>query len=141
MYYTNDLSKKLTLPSHNDIFHEYREEIESNIDDWFRYNEVEFEKPEDLEKYYDTLWVADDITGNASGSFYCNAAKAEVKVQSVIFSEELLDMFKEFGYDRVPLEKGAEFIDVSIRCFLLSECLQSVIEAVGAVIPLDEYDE
>lgn len=72
---------------------------------------------DNLEAFRDDCFIDDGVTGNASGSYTFNSAAAEDNVKDLIFSDELLEMFQEFGYDRVPLEKGPEHIDVSIRCF------------------------
>ena len=41
----------------------------------------------------------------------------------------LAEAFKEFGEDGLDiLKKGAEACDVTIRCYLLSECLSEVVD-------------
>lgn len=126
------------LPYHNGEFADYYAQIEADIIDYFEFEETEFDKAEELESYYDDFFINDGITGNASGSYFCNSNKAEQMVNKVIWTEELLDYFREFGYDHVPFEKGAEHIDVSIRCFMLSECLQEVIQAINDTIAEEE---
>lgn len=106
-------------------FKEYKEEIKSDIRNYLTENNL-WDKDYDI--LYDYLWIEDSVTGNGSGSYTFSRYQAEENVKDVIFDKELLDLFKEFGDDRVPLEKGAEFIDVSIRCFLLGECLDAVLE-------------
>lgn len=73
------------------------------------------------------LWVADSVTGNSSGSYYCNAWTAE---ESIAHN---LDLFIEacewFGCDAgAEVKRGAENMDVLIRCYILTVCLDSVID-------------
>lgn len=72
------------------------------------------------------LWTSDTVTGNGSGSFFCNGWKAEA---AICHNWDLIeDAQNEFG----PLEfsRGAEYIDVCIRCFLASGVYQKVIENI-----------
>ena len=106
---------------------EYLEQIKSDIKDYIDENKIVVHDERGRESLYNKLWVSDSVTGNASGSYTCNDYQAKQNVKDIIFEDETLDMFREFGYERIPLEKGAEFLDVSIRCFLLSEALDSVL--------------
>jgi hypothetical protein len=78
---------------------------------------------------YDEMWIDDSITGNASGSYTFNTYKAEAYLcHNFDLIEECA---AEFGCEPVVscgYEHGAEFWDVSIRCYLLSECLSDVLE-------------
>lgn len=75
---------------------------------------------------YDNLFIDDDVTGNASGSYFFNAAKAREAVADAIWDEKILDVLSEIGIDgdRIAeyLRDGdAESLDVCIRCAMLSE--------------------
>lgn len=85
---------------------------------------------------YDKLWIEDSVTGNASGSYFCNAWKA---AEALAFNWDLLrDALDDFGQnDMNPIEKGEEWCDVSIRCYLLGEVIQEVIESIISI----EVDE
>ena len=69
----------------------------------------------------DNAFIEDSVTGNGSGSFTFNARKAEENLSDLIWSDGLLGVFQDYGYDSIPIERGAEFIDVIIRCYLLGE--------------------
>ena len=99
---------------------DYREELKNDI---FKAANESRGSGKSLEEFEDDCWIDDSVTGNASGSYTFNAFKAQENISDLIWNDELLEMFNEFGYERIPLEKGAEFIDVSIRCFLLSEVI------------------
>lgn len=81
---------------------------------------------EDLES---DLWVADSVTGNASGSYTFSTYEAEENIA------HNLDLFAEacewFGCDvGAEVRKGAECMDILIRCYVLSNCLNDVIDGI-----------
>lgn len=89
------------------------------------------ERDEWEEKLYDDLWVDDSVTGNASGSYTFNSYEAEQNIAGNWgLLSEALDEFGESGADAIG--NGAEWCDVTIRCYLLGGALSSV---------LDEYEE
>lgn len=106
-----------------------KEDVKEYIDN--EINLKDFSDREELEeKLNDTLWTEDSVTGNASGSYYCNSWKAE---EALAHNWDLLaEAMKEFGCEVDLLEKGAEWADVTIRCYLLGQ-------AIGEV--LDEMEE
>ena len=111
----------------------YLENIKADVKEYID-NEInlkDFSDREELEeKLNDTLWTEDRVTGNASGSYYCNSWKAE---EALAHNWDLLaEAMKEFGCEVDLLEKGAEWADVTIRCYLLGQ-------AIGEV--LDEMEE
>ena len=89
--------------------------------------EVYEDKDEAYDQLYDDLWIDDSVTGNASGSYYCNTYKAE---EALCHNWDILDeALREFGCsDENITEKGAEWCDVTIRCYLLGEALGQVLE-------------
>lgn len=83
------------------------------------YNDVEGE--ELYNKLYDDLWVDDSVTGNGSGSYFFSTYRSEEAIAHNL--DILSDALREFGCDVDVLEKGAEWCDVTIRCYLLGEVL------------------
>ena len=85
------------------------------------------ERDEWAEKLNDELWVDDSVTGNASGSYWFSFAKAE---QALAGNWSLLaDALCEFGCEDVNiLRKGAEYCDVTIRCYLLSSVIADALD-------------
>lgn len=79
------------------------------------------------EKLNDALWIDDNVTGNASGSYFFNSYEAE---EALAGNWDLAaEALEEFGYDNVNVfEKGAEWADVIIRCYLLNQCINDYIE-------------
>lgn len=100
---------------------DYREEvlndIKAYIDDqgqWY------VENDKDFDEFYDDLWTVDSVTGNGSGSYYFNSAKARNAVSEFIFTDEFKDMCDEWCLDVAKLiNDGPEAIDVTIRCYTL----------------------
>lgn len=80
-----------------------------------------------IEELDELMWTDDNITGNASGSYTFNTYKAEE------YLTHNLDLLKEalemFGYTNIDiLEKGAEWCDVTIRCYLLNQAIAEIKE-------------
>lgn len=108
-------------------YDEVLQAVEEAVKDGYSPEDLE---PVDLEDYAeklnDVLWVDDALTGNASGSFFCNAYKAEEALAgNWDLAAEALECF---GDDVNPFEKGAEWVDVTIRCYLLNSCISDYIE-------------
>lgn len=112
----------------------YREAVKSDILVYIKENYTPEEIREELadrddweQSLNNDLWVDDSVTGNASGSYYCNAWKAE---EAIAHNWDLLnDALLEFGCtDCNPIEKGAEWCDVTIRCYLLGECIAAALD-------------
>ena len=90
----------------------------------------EFDSFDDLENALnDELWVADSVTGNASGSYTFNTWQAE---ENLCHNLDLLaEALREFGYESVDiLDKGAEWCDVTIRCYLLGQAIAEALEEI-----------
>lgn len=112
-----------------------REDVQQAIEDNYTEDEIIQHLAEDRdeweEKLYDDLWVDDSVTGNASGSYTLNSYEAEQNIAGNWgLLSEALDEFGESGADAIG--NGAEWCDVTIRCYLLGGALSSV---------LDEYEE
>lgn len=74
----------------------------------------------------DALFLDDAVTGNGSGSYYCNAYKAE---EALSHNWDLLaDALEEFGGDVNILRQGPEACDVTIRCYLLWEAIDKALD-------------
>lgn len=100
---------------------------ELSIDDLI-YNRSELE-----EKLNEDLWAYDGVTGNASGSYTFNSYKAK---EYVLDNMDLLEkMCNEFCVDAETIGKkfldGAwEWMDVSIRCYLLGQAISEVLDDI-----------
>ena len=88
------------------------------------------------EKLNDDLWVCDSVTGNASGSYTFNAFTAEEYLAHNW--DLLLEAIQEFGGECNPIEKGAEWCDVTIRCYLLGSAISEVLDEMAEAMESDE---
>ena len=109
--------------------YDYMEAMKEDIRNYLN-DEVtlsDFSDREELEEHLnETLWVHDSVTGNASGSYTCNAYQAE---ENICHNLDLLaDAMKEFCCEENAIEKGAEWCDVTIRCYLLGQAIAEVLD-------------
>lgn len=115
-----------------------KEAILENMEYW------DFDDRDELEQVAnDELWADDSVTGNASGSYYCNAWKAE---EALCHNWDLLsDAIAEFSGDTDILQQGAEACDVIIRCYLLGQAISAALDELeeeGAITyPADAEEE
>lgn len=116
--------------------YDYLEQVTSDVKDaiYERYdvNElaVELEDRESFEEdLNERLWCDDSVTGNASGSYYCNAWKAE---EALCHNLDLLgEALSEFGCKPDYMaENGAEACDVTIRCYLLPQAISAALDEI-----------
>lgn len=115
----------------------YREAMKNDIREWIQDNMTgedfrEFETADDLSEHLDeVLWVEDSVTGNGSGSYTFNRAKAKEYVFDnfallIEACREFCVDFDEFG--KHAYHEDFEWMDSTIRCYLLNECIGAVIE-------------
>ena len=96
--------------------------ILENMDMWEWHNREELE-----ENANDWLWAADEVTGNASGSYTFSTWQAEENLCHNM--DELEDACDEFGQDiGEAVKHGAEYCDVTIRCYLLGQAISGAID-------------
>ena len=111
----------------------YLEEMTVDIIDYIKDNYTNEEIIEKLEsrdewaqELNDDLWTVDSVTGNASGSYFCNSWKAE---EAIAHNLELLsEAMAEFCDDCNALQNGAEWCDVTIRCYLLYRAIENALD-------------
>lgn len=119
----------------------YKEAVKDDLVDFIKSEHMdrlnEFEDLEEFrEKVEEDAWVSDSVTGNASGSYYCNAWKAE---EALAHNWDLLrEALADFGGE-FDLDKGAEYYDVTIRCWMLGQVIDDAIEECG--IDEDSFTE
>lgn len=112
----------------------YREAVTADIIDYIRDNitTADFTDREDFTEWlHDDLWTADNVTGNASGSYTFNSYKAK----EYIFSDPdtVAEALREFCVEAEAiaehfLNTDWEYFDVTTRCYLLGECIESALD-------------
>lgn len=118
--------------------YDYREAVKNDVLEYItnEINFLDYESMEDLEEFLnDELWTEDSVTGNASGSYTFNKWEAE---ENICHNLDLLgEALEEFGSGASYLiDNGAEAADVTIRCYLLGECIVAALEEIA-----DEFEE
>ena len=112
--------------------YDYRQAVRDDILDYIKEHDIQVtdKNREEVQGFlYDTLFVEDSVTGNASGSYTFNTWKAE---EYLCHNLDLLaEAIDELGADAGTYKdciESAETADVIIRCYLLTECLSSVLD-------------
>lgn len=110
--------------------YDYRENIKEDIiqyltDNWYdTTNHPDRQKLE--EELYDELRIEDSVTWNASGSYTFNTAEARENIEG---NEDILeDVISEFWINMAKHRNDYEYLDVSIRCYLLGECIHDALD-------------
>ena len=93
-----------------------------------------FADREELEEIAnDNLWADDSVTGNASGSYTFNREAAkEYVTRSDDGMDTLRDAVCDFNCEHEAfsafLEDNWEYLDVTIRCYLLGQAISAAID-------------
>lgn len=110
-------------------FESVKEDVKNYINNSIDLKEYEREELE--QKLNDDLFVDDTVTGNGSGSYtFCTYEAEENLCHNMDLLKDAADYFEQNFGDLV--EQGAEVCDVTIRCYLLPQAINEV---------LDEYDD
>lgn len=112
----------------------YLEELKSDVRNYINEVASDYMDCEDMDELrdelYDNLWSEDSVTGNGSGSYTFNREKAKEYVSDnmdlMVEAYKDLDSIESLVDDLEALD--FETIDVTIRCYLLSQALDEVLE-------------
>ena len=109
----------------------YFQAVKEDVLNYIQENEIvitEENREEEEGQLNEDCWMADSVTGNASGSYTFSTWQAE---ENLCHNFSLLaEALQEFGCDINYIERGAEACDVTIRCYLLSQCITSAIDEI-----------
>ena len=118
--------------------YDYREAMREDVKAWladnFEYLEDSVDDTTDREAVAeflnDMLWAEDSVTGNASGSYTFDRAQAKEYVDDNM--ELAVTACREFDcitkFADAITDGDYEFLDVTIRCYLLGEAIEAVID-------------
>lgn len=115
--------------TYNDYYQQVKNDAIAAIDEQFDCGYWDADTEWDV--VYDNLFLDDAVTGNGSGSYFFNAAKAREAVADAIWDEKVLNALSEIGVDGDQLadylrDNDPESIDVCIRCAMISEVYDEV---------------
>lgn len=86
-----------------------------------------------VQRLNDELWTDDTVTGNAIGSYtVCTYTAEENLCHNMDLLQEACDTFSQDI--ATAIKEGAEFCDVTIRCYLLAQAVED------AITQLEEQD-
>ena len=110
--------------NYNDYYQQVKNDAIAAIDEQFDCGYWDGDTEWDV--VYDNIFVDDAVTGNGSGSYFFNAAKARENVADAIWDEKILDALYNIGCDGDQIAQylrdgEAEALDVCIRCAMLGE--------------------
>ena len=118
--------------------YDYREAVKDDVLEYIN-NEINFEDFDTLEELEEhlneVLFTEDSVTGNASGSYTFSTYEAE---ENICHNMDLLQKaLSEFGdTEALVMDFDAEKADVTIRCYLLGECIAAALEEIE-----DDFNE
>lgn len=112
----------------------YLKELKSDVRNYIKEVASDYMDCEDMDELrdslYDNLWDEDSVTGNGSGSYTFNREKAKEYVSDnldlMVEAYKDLDSIESLVDDLEALD--FETIDVTIRCYMLSQALDEVLE-------------
>ena len=111
------------------MYYDYLDAVRDDVKDWVEENIdlADYSDSDELKDYLnDTLWTEDSVTGNGSGSYTFDRSKAgEYLAQNF---DLLYDAIQDFGGDCSILKDGPEACDVTIRCYLLGQAVDEVVD-------------
>lgn len=125
--------------------YDYRQAVMDDIRAYIKEHDIRVtnDNREELETtLHDSLWNSDSVTGNASGSYTCDRWEAEEYLCHNL--DLLVEAIDEFGADAGTYQdclESAETADVTIRCYLLGECLSTVLDELEGEEDEEEFDD
>lgn len=117
---------------------EYCEQVKADALECVKENYTYCDSWDDMSE---TIFLDDSVTGNGSGSYYCNSYKAAEAVQGIIFDDDAIEAFAAYDYDHIPTEQGAEACDVIARCIALDYGASADAEELFYELKADEKEE
>ena len=118
----------------------YRESIKADVLNWMEEHKEYLEGMDraDIEEFVsDSCWVADEVTGNESGSYTFNRLQAREYFFSDLDSDDYISQMVQDGFItesevcECVTSSNWEKLDVCIRCFLLGEVISEVMETIA----------
>lgn len=114
-----------------------KSDIEYVLDDYISMYGNDVDADEIRQRLNDDLWTDDSVTGNGSGSYTYNREEAK---KYLFDSDDGMDILKEavseFGTEAEDvvdhfMSEDWEYFDVTIRCYILAQAIDEVLEERG----------
>lgn len=117
----------------------YKDAVKSDVREWMDDNKDQLaglDRNDMYEVVYDACWVADEVTGNASGSYTFSRYDARQNFFEDEDSDEYIEQMIEDGFStaeeigKAVSESNWELLDVSIRCWLLCDAVNEILDEI-----------
>ena len=121
----------------------YKEAVCNDVREWIEDHKEELQDVDRSDAYdivCDSCWIDDSVTGNLSGSYTFNRFEARRNFFEDDYSEDYISEMIEEGImsadtlGKKIAESDWEYIDVSIRCWLLSDAVSEVLDDVYGLV-------
>lgn len=118
----------------------YEKAVENDLMQWLSDNGAVWggmDKEELREYLDDQLWSEDSVTGNASGSYWCDREMAHMCIREDENAMDYLRGARDDGLitdDEIGfrfLSEDWEWFDVMIRCYVLSSVVEKVVSELN----------
>lgn len=124
----------------------YLEAVTADVIDFIRdeIDTTEYTDRDALAEYLnDELWTADNVTGNASGSYTFSRYKAQQFVMAD--QDTVMEALKEFCVDAETiaenfLRQNWEYFDVTARCYVLGQAIEAALNSLEAELSFSEEE-
>lgn len=124
----------------------YLEAVTADVIDFIRdeIDATEYTDRDALAQYLsDELWTADNVTGNASGSYTFSRYKAQQFVMAD--QDTVMEALKEFCADAETiaenfLRQNWEYFDVTARCYVLGQAIEAALDSLEAELSFSEEE-
>lgn len=115
--------------NYNDYYQQVKNDAIEAIDEQF--DNGYWDEDTEWDVVYDNLFVDDSVTGNGSGSYTFNTAKACENVSEAIFDDRIVRALDNIDCDAEQItdyvrNNDPESIDVCIRCAMLDEVYDEI---------------
>lgn len=100
----------------------YKQQVINDIKEVVAENHTGGLNLKELKEMLEDFQNSDSITGNGSGSYYCDRYKAREQVEEsgILWDDEFLDAVRDYDLDLIgALEQGPEEVDVMARVIAL----------------------
>ena len=124
----------------------YLEAVTADVIDFIRdeIDTTEYTDRAALAEYLnDELWTADNVTGNASGSYTFSRYKAQQFVMAD--QDTVMEALEEFCVDAETiaenfLRQNWEYFDVTARCYVLGQAIEAALDSLEAELSFSEEE-
>lgn len=121
------------------IRYDYYTEVYDDVKDYYFENKEVYkglDRDDLIEKLTNDCFIADSVTGNASGSYTFSRYEAEGNLRHN--TDLLADACKELGSNPATLLLDPEAADVTIRCYLIGQVVPDVVDDI--ISDIDDAD-